>query len=91
MFKVSITACNHPRLRSLIIYQHGLQADPIAQSHLTRLRVGPDSTTTILAMAPPDPWSLSQDGDFFATKGLLYVPDNQEVDGHPFAPPWDIV
>jgi len=30
-------------------------------------------------MAPPDPWSLSQDGDFLRYKGLLYVPDNQEV------------
>src|SRR5882724_2174565 len=30
-------------------------------------------------MAPPDPWSLSQDVDFLRYKGLLYVPDNQEV------------
>src|SRR5882724_6631806 len=30
-------------------------------------------------MASPDPWSLSQDGDFLRYKGLLYVPDNQEV------------
>jgi len=63
----------------LISIRHGLQADPIAQSHLARLRVGPDSTTTVLATAPPDPWSLSQDGNFLRYKGLLYVPDNQEV------------
>src|SRR5882724_10103178 len=30
-------------------------------------------------MASPDPWSLSQDGDFLCYKGLLYVPDNQDV------------
>src|SRR5882724_4202985 len=30
-------------------------------------------------MASPDPWSLSQDGDFLRYKGLLYVPDNQDV------------
>jgi len=64
---------------SLISIRHGLQADPIAQSHLTFLRVGPDSTTTTTATALPDPWSLSQDGDFLHYKGLLYVPDNQDV------------
>ena len=63
----------------LISIRHGLHTDPIAQSHLTRLRVGPDSTTTILAMAAPDPWSLSQDGNFLCYKGLLYVPDNQDI------------
>src|SRR5882724_1225967 len=30
-------------------------------------------------MASPDPWSLSQDGDFLCYKGLLYVPDDQDV------------
>src|SRR5882724_6715345 len=49
------------------------------QSHITRLQVGPDSITTIPAMASSDPWSLSQDGDFLRYKGLLYVPDNQEI------------
>src|SRR5882724_6356082 len=63
----------------LVSIRHGLQTDPITQSHLTRLRVGPDSTTTITAMASSDPWSLSQDGDFLRYKGLLYVPDNQDV------------
>jgi len=63
----------------LISIRHGLQTDPIARFHLTRLQVGPDSTTTVPATASPDPWSLSQDGDFLRYKGLLYVPDNQEV------------
>src|SRR5882724_10698520 len=63
----------------LVSIRHGLQTDPIAQSHLTRLRVGPDSTTTITATASPDPWSLSRDGDFLHYKGLLYVPDNQDI------------
>jgi len=53
------------------------QPDPTI--HLTRLQVGPDSTTTVPATASPDPWSLSQDGDFLCYKGLLYVPDNQDV------------
>src|SRR5882724_11275877 len=30
-------------------------------------------------MASPDPWSLSQDGDFLHYKGLLYFPDDQDV------------
>ena len=30
-------------------------------------------------MAPPDPWSLSQAGDFLRYKGLLYVPNNPDV------------
>src|SRR5882724_10764608 len=63
----------------LISSRHSHQTDPIAQSHLTHLRVSPDSITTVSAMAPPDPWSFSQDGDFLRYKGLLYVPDNQEV------------
>src|SRR5882724_2255506 len=63
----------------LVSIRHGLQTDPIAQSHLTHLRVSPDSTTTVPATASPDPWSLSQDGDFLRYKGLLYIPDNQEV------------
>jgi len=63
----------------LVSIQHGLQADLITQAHLTCLQVSPDSITTISAMAPPDPWSLSQDGDFLHYKGLLYIPDNQGV------------
>jgi len=63
----------------LVSIRHGLQTDPIARSHLTRLQVGPDSTTTVPATASPDPWSLSRDGDFLRYKGLLYVPNNQEV------------
>src|SRR5882724_11278422 len=39
----------------LVSIQHGLHDDPIMQSHLTHLRVSPDSTTTIPAMASPDP------------------------------------
>jgi len=50
---------------------------PIAQSHLTRLRVGP-TRHHHSSYGPPDPWSLSQDGDSFV-QGMLYVPDNQEV------------
>jgi len=26
-----------------------------------------------------DPWLLSQDSDFLHYKGLLYVPDNQDI------------
>jgi len=58
---------------------------PIAQSHLTRLRVGPDFT-------PPFQLRLhqtlvtSQDGDFLRYKGLLYVPDNQRSDWTSFVP-----
>src|SRR5882724_8599327 len=63
----------------LVSIRHGLLADPIAQSHLTRLQVSPDLTTTIPAMASSDPWSLSQDGDFLCYNGLLYVPNNQDV------------
>src|SRR5882724_4072222 len=48
----------------LLSIQHGLQTDLITESHLTCLRVGPDSTTTVHATASPDPWSLSQYGDF---------------------------
>src|SRR5882672_11333862 len=62
----------------LISICHGLQHDPIAQSHITCLRVGPDLTTTIKpAVQMPDPWSLSQDGNFLCLKGQLYVPDHQ--------------
>src|SRR5882672_81633 len=62
----------------LVSIQHGLQTNPIAQSHITRLRVGPDSTTTgAPTVQLPDPWSLSQDGDFLCYKGQLYVPDHQ--------------
>jgi len=54
----------------LISIQHGLQAYPIAQSHLTCLRVCPDlTTTTPVAASPSDPWSLSQDGDFLLYRG----------------------
>src|SRR5882724_8919017 len=64
----------------LISIRHGLQTDPIAQSHLTRLRVGPDSTTSVPSTpSPGDPWSLSKDGDFLRYKELLYVPDNHDV------------
>jgi len=63
----------------LIAIQHGHQTNPIAQSHLACLRVGPDSTTINSAVAPSDPWSLSQDGDFLCYKELLYFPDNQDV------------
>src|SRR5882724_7555454 len=63
----------------LISIRHGLQTDPIAQSHITHLQVSPDSTTTVPAMASTDPWSLSQDGDFLCYKGLLYVPNNQDI------------
>src|SRR5882724_5203647 len=63
----------------LVSIRHGLVTDPITQSHLTCLRVGPDLITTIPAMASTDPWSLSQDGDFLRYKGLLYVLDNQDV------------
>src|SRR5882672_10683606 len=62
----------------LVSICHGLQTDPIAQSHITCLRVGPDSTTTVAPMVPlPDPWSLSQDSDFLCYKGQLYVPNHQ--------------
>src|SRR5882672_12960154 len=62
----------------LISICHGLRTDPIAQSHITRLRVSPDSTTTVAPnVQPPDPWSLSQDGDFLCYKGQLYMPDHQ--------------
>jgi len=70
----------------LVSIRHGLLANLIAQSHLTRLRVGPDSTTTIPATASTDLWSLSQDGDFLHYKGLLYVPDNQDIHWTSFAP-----
>src|SRR5882724_6637643 len=30
-------------------------------------------------MALPDPWSLSQDGDFLHYKGLLYVPNTPDI------------
>src|SRR5882672_11334693 len=62
----------------LVSIRHGLQNDLIAQSHITRLRVGPDLTTTVKpAVQLPDPWSLSQDGNFLCFKGQLYVPDHQ--------------
>src|SRR5467141_2223801 len=62
----------------LVSIHHGLQTDPITQSHITCLRVGPDSTTTIAHMDQlPDTWSLLQDGDFLCYKGQLYVPDHQ--------------
>src|SRR5882724_8964973 len=63
----------------LVSIRNGLQTDSITQSHIRCLQVGPDSTTTISATAPPDPWSLSQDGNFLCYKGLLYVPNNQDV------------
>src|SRR5467141_491886 len=62
----------------LVSIRHGLQTDPIAQSHITRLQVGPDSTTTVASMVQlPDQWPLSQDGDFLCYKGQLHVPDHQ--------------
>jgi len=70
----------------LVSIRHGLLANLIAQSHLTRLRVGPDSTTTIPATASTDLWSLSQDGDFLHYKGLLYVPTIRTSDWTSFAP-----
>src|SRR5882724_6207228 len=63
----------------LVSIRHGLQTDPIAQSHITCLRVSPDSIPTVPAMAATDPWSLSQDDNFLCNKGLLYVPDDQDV------------
>jgi len=47
--------------------------------HITCLQVSPNLTTTSPAMASPDPWLLSQDDDFLLYKGLLYVPNNQDV------------
>src|SRR5882672_7744214 len=48
---------------------HGLQTDPIAQSHIARLQVGLDLTTTLASTDQlPNPWSLSQDGDFLCYK-----------------------
>src|SRR5882672_10316529 len=62
----------------LVSICHGLQNDLIAQSHITRLRVSPDSTITVKpAVLLPDPWSLSPDSDFLCFKGQLYVPDHQ--------------
>src|SRR5467141_1786184 len=62
----------------LMSIRHGLQTDTIAQSHIARLRVGPESTmTTAPIVQLPDPWSLSQDGDFLCYKGQLYVPEHQ--------------
>src|SRR5882672_2933484 len=50
----------------------------LLSSHITHLHVGPDSTTTVASTVQlPDPWSLSQDGDFLHYKGQLYVPDHQ--------------
>src|SRR5882672_6373145 len=61
----------------LISINHDLQNEPIAQSHITRLRVGRDSITASKPdVLMPDPWSLSQDGDFLCYKGQLYVPDH---------------
>src|SRR5882672_12762058 len=61
----------------LVSIRHGLQNDPIAQSHITRLWVGPDSTMTVAPVEQLlDPWSLSPDGDFLCYKGQLYVPDH---------------
>src|SRR6266850_4623935 len=49
----------------LVSIRHGLQTDTIAQSHITHLRVSPDSTTTVAPMVQlPNPWSLSPDGNF---------------------------
>src|SRR5467141_3491359 len=54
----------------LVSIWHGLQTDPITQSHITCLRVGPDSTTTVGPMVHlPDPLSLSPDGNFLCYKG----------------------
>src|SRR5882724_7921747 len=63
----------------LVAIRHSPQTDLLAQSHLTCLQVGPELTTTVPATAATDPWSLSQDGDFLHYKGLLYVPNNQDV------------
>src|SRR5882672_1487163 len=62
----------------LVSIRHGLQKDPIAQSHITRLRVSPDSTTTVKPdFLMPDPWSLSPDSNFLCFKGQLDMPDHQ--------------
>src|SRR5467141_2727269 len=62
----------------LVSICHGLQTDPITQSHITHLQVSPDSTTTVASTIQlPDPWSLSPDGNFLCFKGQLYVPDHQ--------------
>src|SRR5882724_230173 len=64
----------------LVSIHHGLQTDLISQSHLTRLRVSPDSNTPAPSTpSPGDPWSLSKDGDFLRYNELLYVPDNHDV------------
>jgi len=65
----------------LISICHGLQTDPIAQSHITRLQVGLDSTTMVAPNVQlADSWSLSQDGDFLCYKGQLYMPNHQATD-----------
>ena len=43
------------------------------------LQVGPDLTITAPVAASHDPWSLSQDGNFLCYKGLLYIPDDQDI------------
>src|SRR5882672_2842603 len=64
----------------LVSIRHGLQTYLIAQSHITCLQVGPDSTTTVAPMVKlPDLWSLSQDGDFLCYKGQLYVPNHHSI------------
>jgi len=62
----------------LVSIHYGLQDDPIAQSHITCLRAGPDSTTVVAPnVQMANPWSLSPDSDFLCYRGQLYVPDHQ--------------
>src|SRR5882724_10702602 len=64
----------------LISICHGLETNPITQSHLTCQRVSPDSTIMVPStVSSPDPWSLSEDGKFLCFKGLLYVPNSQDI------------
>src|SRR5882724_8246400 len=82
MFKAGQLLCTIVLFSASLLVSicQGLWTDPIAQSHLTRLRVGPDSNTLVPSTpSPGDPWSLSKDGDFLHYKELLYVPDNQDV------------
>jgi len=48
---IQLSSTQHPSLSPI---QHGLQTDPITQSHITHLWVSPDSTTHILPWLQPD-------------------------------------
>jgi len=75
----SVTVCNRLDSASLLVsIRHGLQTDPIAQSHLTRLRVGPDSTTTVPATASPDPRHSHKMATSFAIRTAL-CPRHQDI------------